>query len=668
MKKVTTILLFVVCIGINNNVFCKDGATIDCDKIPSNPSRVAVLDNANIIDEASQAEIENQLRNYWIKDSIAVCVATIPTLGGYDQFDYSFSIAQCWGIGGKDNRGILLFIALNERKISIRTGYGLEAYLTDAQCSDIVSGMRPYFKNKEYNEGVQYAIHEILTTLKDIPWEDRVQAALQRRHAEQIEDAERLESVRNWGMGIILLLLVGFFTYLISRSIRRSKLRKHVQLLIENIKKEITTGHAAVQQASIGLDNAASWVSKEALVFRQQCENELKKASELLKKSESYVKKDVMEADSLLQESSLLVKKASATFVKLNQNLREKVQKFKTECPSRLSDAQFVVARNTASIQEYIKKGYTKFNAFLNEQNDLHALLQDYEKKISDHEFFPKIYTDSEIIKNKSNEIVQHMEQLLKQKTLIDQNLESILKQAAVLREDFDNHKKTLSSCKVHYPASVWQDVELKIKKVPEKFSVENIHSFRSEITDLNSHQQKFEVAFIKYTAFDLLVKDIAQKYKDLTDIIPNQEKNKGSYLGQLANVEKLVALALDETKDTDVSKKVRDNAKNIAARLRDVKIEAKKTIVDWVDMIAILNVIKNDANKVIKEAKQDISDADEERKREARATARAAEDSYNQTSVFSTSSFSSSSSSSSSSFGGFDGGSFGGGGADGGW
>ncbi|MFZ2205392.1 MAG: TPM domain-containing protein [Minisyncoccia bacterium] len=673
MKKLKIFFLFVTCLCISNISFSKNSTVIDCNKLPANPMpRMAVVDNANIIDDSYQAILENQLRDFWNKDSIAVCVVTIPTLNGYDQFDYSMSIATCWKIGGKDNRGLLLFISLDERKISIRTGYGLEAYITDAKSNQIKDAMVPYFKSKDYGGGVKYAVDEILSTLGDIPLQERVQAAHERKLAEDKQKAESFDILIDvFFLFLFIVLFIGII-YLLNKQAKIKKIRNQVRVLIDKVNLEIKQGHDAIAVASIGIDKAANWVKKEALVFKSQCEGSLNKAVELLRRSESCLKEDPMEADALARESSMLVEKAFKTFVKFNENLRAKVKKFSTECPVLLKGAQGVVEENKKIILDYIAKGFI-FSAYLKEQEDLGLLLQKYQENISDVELFPKICTDSEIIKGKSNEVINQITQTLSQKLLIDGKLDTLVKEAAGLYEKLDEQKNILSSLKTKYPNKVWQDIDLKIKKVPEKLSPEIVNLLQLDIKRLNNMEnQKFQSAAVKFTALGDFVNDVKNAYSDLLNITAFQEKNQQACPKSILKAEESVCKALDITKDSDVSTRTRNSAKEIAQQLRDIKIETKKSIVDWSGIIFVINTIISNSDSLTLKAHGEISDADSERRRKAREEAAAiAETKRRNDESYTASMYSSSSSSSSSSdsgFGGFDGGSFGGGGADGGW
>src|SRR5579875_2157740 len=80
-----------------------------------------------------------------------IAVVTVNSLNGEDVFDYAVQLYQAWGIGakgGKDqDRGVLILVAVKDRKRFISTGYGLEGILPDARVGQIGREMVPYLRN-----------------------------------------------------------------------------------------------------------------------------------------------------------------------------------------------------------------------------------------------------------------------------------------------------------------------------------------------------------------------------------------------------------------------------------------------------------------------------------------------------------------------------------------
>jgi uncharacterized protein len=101
--------------------------------------RGAVNDFANIIDQASAAKMEALAREVLQKTGTAVVVVTVPTIGENEETSmYANGLYKAWGIGKKgEDKGVLIFLTVKERKIRIETGYGVEGILPDGLVGEI---------------------------------------------------------------------------------------------------------------------------------------------------------------------------------------------------------------------------------------------------------------------------------------------------------------------------------------------------------------------------------------------------------------------------------------------------------------------------------------------------------------------------------------------------
>ena len=98
-----------------------------------------IVDNANLISDGVEQNINNQLEELSNSTGIQLAVLTIPTLEGEVLESYSMKVAETWKLGSAEkDTGVLLLIALEERSIRIEVGYGLEGVLTDTKCGLII--------------------------------------------------------------------------------------------------------------------------------------------------------------------------------------------------------------------------------------------------------------------------------------------------------------------------------------------------------------------------------------------------------------------------------------------------------------------------------------------------------------------------------------------------
>lgn len=140
-----------------------------------------VNDFANVIPENDEASL-NQLINE-VKENgtgAEITVVTVQSISPMSIEEYAVRLFEKWGIGkkGEDN-GVLVLLAINERKARIEVGYGLEGALPDGRCGEIIrTQMSPYFKNGDFGAGILSgvsAITQIIATEYGIQLEGRGQ-------------------------------------------------------------------------------------------------------------------------------------------------------------------------------------------------------------------------------------------------------------------------------------------------------------------------------------------------------------------------------------------------------------------------------------------------------------------------------------------------------------
>ena len=101
------------------------------------------------------------------KTGAEIFVMTLNSISPYDEKSYTRMIFDSWKPGkhGKDN-GVLVFLAVNERRWRIETGYGSEGILPDGRCGEIGRNyMVPYFKRGEYGRGLYNGVAVIASII-----------------------------------------------------------------------------------------------------------------------------------------------------------------------------------------------------------------------------------------------------------------------------------------------------------------------------------------------------------------------------------------------------------------------------------------------------------------------------------------------------------------------
>ena len=127
-----------------------------------------VIDQVNLLSSETKNELEKILKDEEEKTSNQIVVVILKSLNGYAIEEYTLELGRYWGIGQKEkNNGVLLFVSMEEKKIRIEVGYGLEGALTDAISKEIIEyTIMPNFKEKQYDLGILKAVNEIQNAIQ----------------------------------------------------------------------------------------------------------------------------------------------------------------------------------------------------------------------------------------------------------------------------------------------------------------------------------------------------------------------------------------------------------------------------------------------------------------------------------------------------------------------
>jgi uncharacterized protein len=159
MKIVATVLLIIVATAF------QAGPSVASDPPFPRPTG-AVNDFANVIPQEQRAAMEGLAREVLQKTGTAVVVATVPTVGDMVVDDYATRLYESWGIGKKgEDKGVLILLALKERRVRIETGYGVEGILPDGVAGEIIRlHVIPHLKQGDYGRGLLNA----MTAVSDV--------------------------------------------------------------------------------------------------------------------------------------------------------------------------------------------------------------------------------------------------------------------------------------------------------------------------------------------------------------------------------------------------------------------------------------------------------------------------------------------------------------------
>ena len=131
-----------------------------------NPPRL-VNDFTNTLTAEQVQALESKLVMLDDSTSTQIAVVIIPSVDGATIADYNVGLLRKWGVGTKNNNGVILLIAKNDRTLDITVGYGLEGALTDATAKSIIDDIIvPNFKGNDYYRGVDNGTDAIMQAVR----------------------------------------------------------------------------------------------------------------------------------------------------------------------------------------------------------------------------------------------------------------------------------------------------------------------------------------------------------------------------------------------------------------------------------------------------------------------------------------------------------------------
>lgn len=173
-----------------------------------------VVDQANLLTENQKQEISQRILALHEQGKAQIGVVIVPTTGQEDIFDFAMRIAEKWQLGSaKQDNGLLMAIAVNDHRIQILTGYGLEGVIPDIVASRIIRNqITPYFKQAQYAQGIDAGLVEIERILNMDP-EVAQQAAqeLKERQEKALHEQQAKEKTFSTALFILIAGIIGSF-------------------------------------------------------------------------------------------------------------------------------------------------------------------------------------------------------------------------------------------------------------------------------------------------------------------------------------------------------------------------------------------------------------------------------------------------------------------------
>ncbi len=120
-----------------------------------------VNDFAGVMSAETTAKLTQLATNVDQQAGAQMAVVTVKTLEGMEAPDYANRLFKQWGVGHKDDRGILILLATEDRKYWVEVGYGLEPILNDAKVGSFGREMVPFLRRGDYDGGIALLTYRI---------------------------------------------------------------------------------------------------------------------------------------------------------------------------------------------------------------------------------------------------------------------------------------------------------------------------------------------------------------------------------------------------------------------------------------------------------------------------------------------------------------------------
>lgn len=173
-----------------------------------------IIDQANILNATDKQQLEQKILNLYQQGKAQIGVIIVPTTGQEAIFDFALRTGEKWQLGSaKRDNGLLMAIAVNDRKIQILTGYGLEGVLPDVVLSRIIRNqITPAFKQGQYAQGISAGLDEI-TRIVNLDPEIAQQAAqdLKDQHEQALHEQQAKDNTLTMALFILIAGVVGSF-------------------------------------------------------------------------------------------------------------------------------------------------------------------------------------------------------------------------------------------------------------------------------------------------------------------------------------------------------------------------------------------------------------------------------------------------------------------------
>jgi len=161
-----------------------------------------VSDFAGVVDRESRQRLEEYCARLEKATGVQLALVTIPSLQGEPIEDVANALFRAWGIGSKQsNEGLLLLLAIRDRRSRLEVGYGLEPVIPDGYAGSVLRAMRPALREQRYGEALLAAAVELGQRIAQAKGVQLEAPAVPQR-------ARRQEPVPGWALAVFFVFVM----------------------------------------------------------------------------------------------------------------------------------------------------------------------------------------------------------------------------------------------------------------------------------------------------------------------------------------------------------------------------------------------------------------------------------------------------------------------------
>jgi uncharacterized protein len=133
---------------------------------PADPAKLEpegyVSDFARVLDATSRAQLERYCESVEQATGAQLSIVTLPSLDGAPIEDFTNDLFRRWGVGQKgNNEGVMVLLAVRDRRSRVEVGYGLEPILPDGFAGSVLREMSPSLREEQYGQALLAGAAEI---------------------------------------------------------------------------------------------------------------------------------------------------------------------------------------------------------------------------------------------------------------------------------------------------------------------------------------------------------------------------------------------------------------------------------------------------------------------------------------------------------------------------